>query len=88
MKNRTTTDMAAAVLESARRPIKKTQLMFRTNIYIRQLNAVLKRLQDKGLIQFDDKTRTFLTTERGREFLELYKSMTDDVHFISQPMNE
>jgi predicted transcriptional regulator len=62
--------------------------MFRANIYIRQLDAVLERLKDSELKEFDDKTKTFLIIEKGGEFLELYKSMTDAVHFISQPLKE
>src|SRR5919198_2586809 len=56
--------------------LEKTHMMFRANIYIRQLDAVLERLKDSELKEFDDKTKTFLIIEKGGEFLELYKSMT------------
>ena len=81
MKNRSTTEMAAAVLATAFKPINKTQIMFRSGVHRRQLDPILERLQDKELMEYDVKSRTFLITERGRDFLDLYSSMVQDVTF-------
>lgn len=83
MKHRSSTELAAAVLQTAIQPVKKSHIMYRTGIYIRRLNPILERLLDRQLIEFDVTTKTFVITDRGKEFLDLYRSMTDGVRFGS-----
>jgi predicted transcriptional regulator len=77
--------MSAEVLKVAMNPIGKTRLMFKSGIHMRQLEPVLKRLVDKQLIHYNESSKTYSTSSRGQEFLEMYYSMTKDVNFIKIP---
>jgi predicted transcriptional regulator len=87
-KNRTSTDLAANVLQAAFTPATKTRIMYRSQVYLRYLTPILERLLDKGLVEFNIEARTFVITDRGREFLELYKSMVQDAPLLRQGQQE
>jgi predicted transcriptional regulator len=79
---RSAPDIAAPVLEAAQTPMKKTHIMYRTGIHMRNLDSVLEGLLDKELIEYDINSKKLRTTERGREYLTLYQSMAGQVSFM------
>ena len=81
MKNRSSLEVAAAVLHVALQPTNKTKIMFLSETSARQLKPVLEKMLDKELISYDPNSKTFSTTDRGREFLQLYQSMIHGLDF-------
>ena len=73
-------DIAKAVLEAARTPIQKTQLMYKARLSFAQLNRYLDLMIESGLLE---NRRTdegkyngvlYKTTEKGYRFIESLES--------------
>jgi predicted transcriptional regulator len=56
----------------------KTKLMYSAFISFNQLKEYLSLLAENGLIQYEDETHTFRTTEKGIHFLKL-QSQIDEI---------
>jgi predicted transcriptional regulator len=50
----------------------KTKIMYQAFLSYNQLEEHLLFLIKKGLLRYDGNTRTFRTTEKGIQFLEIY----------------
>ena len=68
-------DIIADILQSAKRGIKKTEIMFKADLNFIQLNRYLPLLLEKGLIVKINEQRTYKTTKKGLDFLEKYKEL-------------
>ena len=60
----------------------KTKLMYSAFISFNQLKEYLSLLAENGLIQYEEGTHTFRTTEKGIHFLQLQNKI-DEVAQIS-----
>jgi predicted transcriptional regulator len=68
---RTSYEILVEILESCRKPQKKTRVMYKTNNSYDSITKYLQQLQGMRLLQKEAKTgNTFKITERGIEFLE------------------
>jgi predicted transcriptional regulator len=66
-------DIVADILNVAIRNPKKTQIMYQANLSYSILQKYLADMSDASLICFEDETRCYRLTVRGREFLKAYK---------------
>lgn len=55
----------------------KTKIMYQAFLSYNQLKEHLVLLTKKGLLYYDGNTRTFRTTEKGMQFLEIYNHIKD-----------
>ena len=73
---RSKTEVVAAILTATKeKPLGKTRLMYTAYVSSLQLREYLAELQNKGLLSYDEVTRTFITTTHGGEYLKLYEAM-------------
>ncbi len=78
-------DIIADILNAAAGGIKKTHLMFQCNLSFRQMKAYSHFLVRHGLLQVaaeheDSNGRSFEATDRGKQYLKVYKSLKALMH--------
>jgi len=64
----------------------KTKLMYSAFISFNQLKEYLSLLAENGLIQYEEETHSFRTTEKGIQFLKLQNKIDEvaPISFISE----
>ena len=71
--NRNRLDIVRDMLAIASTKVKKTRIMYQANLSFLQVEKYMKTLLDEGLLTRDGNGGTsYLTTEKGKEFLRLY----------------
>ena len=75
MKNRSRTEIIDEILKAANGGIPKTKLMYRVFLSPAQLKQYLTVLTESDLLRYDLVSRTFMTTEKGLRFLNLYNQI-------------
>ena len=74
MSRRNDIDICADILKTARSGVNKTRIVYNANLNFNIVEKYIRRLVDNGLLQLDD-GRTFLTTEKGVQFLHRYEKL-------------
>lgn len=75
VKYRSRTDIAAAILEIAIDGAIKTKIMYKAFLSFPQLKEYLSVLEEKGLLHYVATDREYRTTDKGRQFLKMYKDV-------------
>lgn len=75
MTRRNKLDIIADLLRIAKRPAKKTNLLYRGRMSTKGLEIYLSFLLEKGLLTTN--SPNFQCTEKGRLFLELYDKLQE-----------
>ena len=75
MKYRSRTDIAAAILEIALEGAIKTKIMYKAFLSFPQLKDYLSVLHERGLLDYVEAEHEYRTTERGKDFLKMYKDV-------------
>jgi predicted transcriptional regulator len=75
MKYRSRTDIAAAILEIAVDGSIKTKIMYKAFLSFPQLKEYLGVLEEKGLLEYESIKHEYHTTEKGKQFLKMYKDV-------------
>lgn len=75
MKYRSRMDIAAAILEITNDGSIKTRIMYRAFLSFPQLKEYLGLLTDQGLLEYDEKDKAYVTTEKGKRFLKMYREI-------------
>lgn len=75
MKYRSRTDIAAAILEIALDGSIKTRIMYKAFLSFPQLKEYLAVLEAKGLLEHIAIDREYRTTDKGKQFLKIYKDV-------------
>jgi predicted transcriptional regulator len=76
MKNRSTNDISSIILESAiGGRLTKCKIMYNAFLSYAQLKEYLKTLQENGLLEYQETKGTYLTTDKGLNFLKIYNKM-------------
>jgi predicted transcriptional regulator len=75
VKYRSRMDIAAAILEIAQGGAIKTRIMYKAFLSFPQLKEYLELLQDGGLLDYVAEEKEYYTTEKGRQFLKMYKDV-------------
>ena len=75
-KRRGRTDIISDILSAALGGIRKTQLIYRTNINFKRREKYIEDLVGFGLMEVRSHSpMTYTTTERGREWLKSYEKI-------------
>ncbi len=75
MKYRSRMDIAAAILEIAQGGAIKTRIMYKAFLSFPQLKEYLELLLDGGLLEYNEEEKEYYTTEKGKQFLKMYKEV-------------
>ena len=75
MKYRSRTDITAQILEAAIGGVTKTKIMYRAYLSYAQLKEYLSVLVENELIHYVDGDKTYKTTDKGKNFLNLYNQI-------------
>ncbi|MEO9319796.1 MAG: winged helix-turn-helix domain-containing protein [Nitrososphaera sp.] len=75
MKYRSRTDIAAAILEIALDGAIKTKIMYKAFLSFPQLKEYLGLLEERGLLLHVVGDQEYRTTDKGKEFLKMYKDI-------------
>ena len=70
-------EIMADILGLCSEPKTKTQIMYGTNLSWKMLQHYLSELQSRKLLQIQGKTKTYLTTKKGRKFGEKWKELKE-----------
>jgi predicted transcriptional regulator len=72
MKYRSRTDISVLILEAANGGATKTKIMYKAFLTYLQLKEYLTMLSENGLLEFEEPTQTYRTTEKGLHLLQIY----------------
>ena len=68
-------EIMAEILGLCLEPRSKTRVMYGTNLSWKMLQNYLSHLQERGLLEALNNSTKYLTTERGRDFVEKWKEL-------------
>jgi predicted transcriptional regulator len=74
---RSRTEIISQILDTANGGITKTKLMYKVFLSHDQLKEYLAVLTQSDLLIYDFVSRTFMTTEKGLRFLNLYNQIDE-----------
>lgn len=80
-------DIIADILRVAKEQVKKTQIMYQANLSYTILQKYLAELADSALIAFDVERQSYSLTDKGREYLVLYKDYSKAHKHIEKRLN-
>ena len=86
-RNRRRLDIVRDMLTVAVGRVRKTKIMYRANLNYEQVNSYLKDLLDDGLVQLNGDS-SYLITQKGHEFLQLYADYLERCNRISEETRE
>jgi predicted transcriptional regulator len=72
MKYRSRTDISVLILEAANGGATKTKIMYKAFLTYLQLKEYLTMLSENGLLEFQEETQNYRTTEKGLRLLQIY----------------
>ena len=75
MTNRTRTEIVCNILDAANGGATKTKIMYAAFLSYAQLKEYLSILIDNNLIEYSNRTQTFKTTEKGLNYLKMYREI-------------
>ncbi|MGI0084167.1 MAG: winged helix-turn-helix domain-containing protein, partial [Nitrososphaerales archaeon] len=91
MKNRSRMEIIYDVISASKSPVKKTNLMYKSNLSFKQLELYLGFLIEQGLIearpQEDVPGRTYGATSRGFQFMRVFEDLQGYLTMPSQLRN-
>ena len=74
-KHRSRTDMIAAVLDAAREGSNFTRIMFTAYMSYQACTQYIELVRKRELLEFDKGSKTYSTTQKGRQFLGIYEKI-------------
>jgi predicted transcriptional regulator len=77
MKYRSRTDIVGLILEAANGGATKTRIMYKAFLSYAQLKDYLTVLLEKDVLEYEDETQLFRTTEKGLQLLQMYNQFDE-----------
>jgi predicted transcriptional regulator len=77
MKYRSRTDIVALILEAANGGATKTRIMYKAFLSYAQLKEYLTVLLQNEVLEYEDETQLFRTTEKGLRLLQMYSQFDE-----------
>jgi len=74
----------ADILEAASKNAKKTQIMYQANLSYNVLQKYLTDVTNSSLIYYMPEQQCYCLTERGQNFVELYKQYTKSSQLVQK----
>ena len=84
MKYRGRTEIVATILEAANGGATKTKIMYVAFLSYNQLKEYLSVLKENNLIEYNEGTQTYKTTEKGLNYLKMKNEIGELLHITSQ----
>ena len=70
-------EIMAEILGLCSKPKTKTRVMYGTNLSWKMLQHYLAHMQEHGLLEVQDESTKYVTTERGRDFVEKWRELKE-----------
>ena len=83
MKYRSRTEIVSMILEAANGGATKTKIMYKAFLSYSQLKEYLSVLIENNLIEHNDGTKTFRTTEKGLNLLKMHNEIGELLHSLN-----
>jgi predicted transcriptional regulator len=83
MKYRSRTEIVAIILDSANGGATKTKIMYKAYLSYAQLKEYLSVLIENNLLEYNEGTQTYRTTEKGLNFLKMNNEIGELLHTIT-----
>jgi len=77
MKYRSRTDIVGLILEAANGGATKTKIMYKAFLSYAQLKEYLTVLLQNDVLEYEDETQLFRTTEKGLRLLQMYNQFDE-----------
>jgi predicted transcriptional regulator len=77
MKYRSRTDIVGLILEAANGGATKTKIMYKAFLSYAQLKEYLTVLLQNEVLEYQDETQLFRTTEKGLRLLQMYNQFDE-----------
>ena len=77
MKYRSRTEITVLILEAANGGATKTKIMYKSFLSYSQLKEYFSMLIEKALIEYEDGTQKYRTTEKGLRLLKIYNQIEE-----------
>ena len=77
MVKRDRVEIMAAILGLCSEPTTKTHVMYGTNLSWKMLKHYLSELQSRGLLEVHEKSKRYITSKRGHDFVEKWKELKE-----------
>jgi predicted transcriptional regulator len=77
MNYRSSTEIISMILDAANGGATKTKIMYKAMLSYNQLKEYLSLLIENNLIEYRDGNKTFKTTEKGINLLNIHNEMTE-----------
>lgn len=74
--NRDKDEIIALILQACNEPITRSKIMYNTMLNFHQVTNYVVVLVRDGLLSEQPENKTFVTTHKGRRYLELYNQLT------------
>ena len=77
MKYRSRTDIVGLILEAVNGGATKTKIMYKAFLSYAQLKEYLTVLLQNDVLEYEDETQLFRTTEKGLRLLQMYNQFDE-----------
>ena len=84
MKYRSRTEITAMILDTANKETTKIKIMYNAYLSYNQLKEYLSILIENNLLEYFEGARNYKTTEKGLNFLKMYKEMAKLLHITAK----
>ena len=84
MKYRGRTEIVATILEAANGEVTKTKIMYVAFLSYNQLKEYLSVLKENNLIEYNEGTQTYKTTEKGLNYLKMKNEIGELLHISAK----
>lgn len=81
-------DIIADMLNVAGEGAKKTQIMYQANLSYKLLTKYLNVARRAYLLSFERKQRHYVLTQKGRQFLDVYKEYSKRSRCVEKQMTD
>jgi len=75
MARRNDMDICHDILKVAQGGVRKTRIVYQANLNFKIVRKYLTRLLAKGLIEYDEESKLFFTTDQGSWFIVQYSDL-------------
>ena len=87
MKYRSRSDIIGLILEAANGGASKTNIMYKAFLTFSQMREYLGLLIQKGLIEYEEGSQRYRTTEKGLRVLQMCNQISEELVILEKGRN-
>ena len=84
MGNRSRTEIVGSILDAANGGTSKTKIMYTAFLSYNQLKEYLSVLKENNLIEYNEGTQAYKTTEKGLNYLKMKNEIGELLHITAK----